>query len=172
MTQLHGPDHGKPKFMLDGDDLARVVGTALGAALAQLEDPAAQQRHQELLDAVHGLRPAEDSDAGCGLAVSECDNTYQGPGGSFYTTEDQDMREVPCEQAHPEPPESSVVTYYGPDGRLRWEVPEDHELRVRRGGVRYPTQDDAEEPAEAAPEAPQPELDDASEASRRAAGGA
>lgn len=138
MTQLHGPDHGKQQFLLDSDALARVVGTAVGAALAQLEDPSVEQRHQQLLDAVNDLR----TDRAC-----DEDDSYG-------------MREVPCAQAHPEL-RDSVATRYDPEGRLRVEVSEDREdteepvPSVRRGGVRYGAQQDAEDAVEAAPAGPE-----------------
>lgn len=142
MTQLHGPDHGKPQFLLDSDALARVVGTAVGAALAQLEDPGVEQRHQQLLDAVHDLRAdrACDEDAASGDSYG--------------------MREVPCDQAHPDL-HDSVATRYDPDGRLRVHVSDDREdteepvASVRRGGVRYGAQQDTEDAPDTAPAGPE-----------------
>jgi hypothetical protein len=157
MTQLHGPDHGKQQFLLDSDALARVVGTAVGAALAQLEDTEVQERHQQVLDAVAALRPAQEADApGCELgvhAVHECDNTYQGSGDVRWAA---DMRQVPSEQVY------STKPCYGGDEVLRAAPSEEREEDgepghgMRRGGVHYPTQEDVEEPT------PGPVPDDAS----------
>lgn len=143
MTQLHGPDHGKQQFLLDSDALARVVGTAVGAALAQLEDPGVEQRHQQLLDAVNDLRPDRACDEG---TVGACSDSYG-------------MRQAPGDQAHPGL-RDSVATRYDPEGRLRADAPGDSEdteepvAGVRRGGVRYGAQQDTEDAADTAPAGP------------------
>lgn len=157
MTQLHGPDNGQLRFVLDSDALARVVGTAVGAALAQLEDTDVQARHQQVLDAVAALRPAQEADApGCELdvhAVHECDNTYQGSGDVRWAA---DMRQVPSEQVY------SGQPFGEGDTEVRSGASEDREddrrpgHGMRRGGVRYPAQGDVEEPT------PEPVPEDAS----------